>query len=204
MGEKILLLRTCDADMRAFGGFEWPREGHIAAPDWSPVAECGRGLHGLVHGVGDASLLTYAETPGANWLVVAADADKLVELRGKAKFPEGEVVYCGDRDGALAYLDAHGCADKPVVYATRTAGDGGTATAGYRGTATAGDRGTATAGDGGTATAGYRGVLAVTRYDSRRGIYVPSIAVVGDDGIEANVAYRLDENGIFVRAEGGE
>jgi hypothetical protein len=187
---KVLLLRTCDANMRSHGGFEWPREGHVAAADWSPDAVCGQGLHGLVDGVGNASLLTYAETDDANWLVIAADAENVVELRGKAKVPDCDVVYCGDRDGALAYLDANGCADKPVVYSTRTAGDRGTATAGYRGTATAGDRGTATAGD--------RGVLVITHYDSQRGIYRPVVAVVGENDIKPNVAYRLNDAGAFV------
>jgi hypothetical protein len=97
-----------------------------------------------------------------------------------------------------------------------TAGDGGTATAGYRGTATAGDggtatagyRGTATAGDGGTATAGYRGTatagdggeLRIRWYDSKADRYRLAIAYVGEDGIEPNVAYRLDDEHKFVRA----
>ena len=87
---------------------------------------------------------------------------------------------------------------------TATAGDNGTATAGYRGTATAGDNGTATAGDYGTATAGYRGTatagyggtLIFEWWDGNRQRI--ATAYVGEDGIEAGVAYRC-ENGKPVR-----
>ena len=79
-----------------------------------------------------------------------------------------------------------------------TGGDGGTATAGGGGTATAGDGGTATAGDGGTATAGYGGVLAIYRWNGKR--WKMTCTEVGENGIEPNVAYRLDEDGNFVKA----
>jgi hypothetical protein len=81
---------------------------------------------------------------------------------------------------------------------TATAGYRGTATAGYRGTATAGYGGTATAGYGGTATAGYGGTLIIFRRHPERDVRRPIVAVVGEDGVEANIAYRLSENGLFV------
>jgi hypothetical protein len=80
---------------------------------------------------------------------------------------------------------------------TATAGDGGTATAGYRGTATAGDGGTATAGALGNATAGALGELCIRYWDSKANRYRTAIAYVGEDGIEANVAYRLDDQHKF-------
>ena len=99
---------------------------------------------------------------------------------------------------------------------TATAGHSGTATAGYRGTATAGDRGTATACDYGTATAGYRGTataghsgtatageygtICIRHWDSKADRYRVKVAYVGEDGIEPNVAYRLDDNLNFVKA----
>src|SRR6188768_2383636 len=89
----VLILRTCAADMTAYNGFKWPESGHVAAPDWSPRAECGYGLHGLLWGEGDGSHLCWEE--GARWLVVRVAADSIVDLDGKVKFPEGEVVYCG-------------------------------------------------------------------------------------------------------------
>jgi hypothetical protein len=138
-------------------GFRWPESGPVEAPDWNDRAECGGGLHGLLWGCGDAGLLRDANGDETRWRVVKVLATDVVDLGGKVKFPRGEVVYCGGRDGAIALLDRMGAADKPVVYAVRSAGYRGTATAGYRGTATAGYRGTATAGGGGTATAGGGG-----------------------------------------------
>jgi hypothetical protein len=90
---------------------------------------------------------------------------------------------------------------------TATAGYSGTATAGYSGTATAGYSGTATAGYSGTATAGYRGTatagdsgeLRIRYYDRKADRFRTAIAYVGEDGIEPNVAYRLDDDK-FVKA----
>ncbi len=149
------MLRTSDADRRSYGGFQWPESGPVSCPDWDPTKECGGGLHGLLHGVGAGILLSVEDD--AVWQVIAVDPATAVDLGRKVKVPSGSVAFSGPKDGALAFLDAHGCADKPVAFATRTAGDCGTATAGYGGTATAGERGTATAGYGGTATAGERG-----------------------------------------------
>jgi hypothetical protein len=210
--EYAYVLRTADAEGHSYGGFTWPEKGKVSCPDWKPTAECGNGLHGLLHGEGDGSLLNWA--PDARWIVVKVKATEVVDLVGKVKFPSGTVVYCGDRPGAAKYLDDHGCADRKVVGATRSAGDRGTATAGYRGTATAGYRGTATAGDGGTATAGDGGTatagdrgtatagpdgaLVIHWYDARKGRYRVSAAEVGENGIKANTKYRLDADGRFV------
>jgi hypothetical protein len=125
-------------------------------------------------------------------------------------------VYCGTRHGAADYVLAHGGHGRAVIGAIVSAGDRGTATAGDRGAATAGDYGTATAGDRGTATAGYEGTAtAGTRGTATAGyggtlqlsLWDPTadrrrirVAYVGEDGIEPDVAYRLDASGAFVRA----
>jgi len=82
---------------------------------------------------------------------------------------------------------------------TATAGDYGTATAGYWGTATAGNRGTATAGYQGTATAGRGGMLQIYYYDrnDRRRL---AVAYVGENDIQPNVKYWLDDSANFVEA----
>jgi hypothetical protein len=80
-------------------------------------------------------------------------------------------------------------------YGTATAGERGTATAGYRGTATAGEDGTATAGYRGTATAGERGMLCLHHFDGERRRL--AVAYVGEGGIEADVPYRISEDGAF-------
>ena len=152
----VLILRTCTASLTSQGGFQWPTSGHVAAPDWKPTQACGHGLHGLLWGCGDASLLDWSEQ--AKWLVVEVTEASIIDLGDKVKFPEGTVVYCGDRNGAANLIAADPrAAGKPIIAATVTAGFRGTATAGFRGTAMAGDYGTATAGDCGTATAGYGG-----------------------------------------------
>jgi len=150
-----LVLRTTAADGSSRNGFVWPESGPVSCSDWSPVAECGGGLHGALWGEGDGGLFSWAAD--ARWLVVKVLASDVVDLGGKVKFPRGEVMHCGDRLSATAHMAKHGLPGKAIIGGTATAGDYGTATAGHRGTATAGDYGTATAGDYGTATAGDYG-----------------------------------------------
>jgi hypothetical protein len=157
-----LALRTCNADMTSHGGFLWPTSGPVSAPDWQADKNCGHGLHGLLHGEGNAQLLNWADD--AVWLAVLVKLADVIDLEGKVKFPAGEVVKVGTREEVVAFIQQHhpnyatvcGTATAGVC-GTATAGDSGTATAGYSGTATAGYSGTATAGDSGTATAGYSG-----------------------------------------------
>jgi hypothetical protein len=208
-------LRTCKADMTSHGGFVWPTEGYVEAPDWKPAAECGNGLHFLLWGEGDGTLLDWSDN--AKWLVVGADAAKVVDLGGKVKSPDCVVVYCGGRAGATAYLASQpGAAGKAIVGGTATAGDSGTATAGDSGTATAGVGGTATAGDSGTvtagvggtatagvsgtATAGDSGTIAIRRWDDKAHRHRLIVGYVGESGIRPDVPYRLDQDGNFVEA----
>jgi hypothetical protein len=217
-----LMLRTSDADGRSHGGFQWPSEGFVCAPDWDLRVVCGGGLHGALRGEGDGSMFSWSKD--ALWQVVEVDTRQVVDLGGKVKVPRGWVIYSGDRETATRIvMDAHGGAviggtatagdygtatagdygtatagDRGTAtagdYGTATAGDGGTATAGDGGTATAGHRGTATAGDGGTATARDGGELRIRWFDgSRRRC---AVAYVGEDGIRPDVAYRIEvENG---------
>ena len=226
--ETVLVMRTCNADMTAYGGFKWPESGLVEAPDWKPIAKCGHGLHGLLWGVGSASHLDLSDS--AKGLVVRVAAELVVDLGGKVKFPRGEVVFCGDLKGAADYICANGGAGRAVVRGTSTSGydgtstsgyDGtstsgdrgtstsgvsGTATAGDSGTATAGDRGTATAGVRGTATAGSGGTICILYWSGKR--YKSRIAQVkdedGDGELEPNVPYRLNERGEFVKAPVGK
>jgi len=184
--ETVYVLRTCDKDMKAYGGFVWPRSGPVCAPDWEKTTRCGNGLHGLMWGSGDVSRLSFAQD--AVWMVVAVDKATIVDLGDKVKFPSGEVVFCGDRPSAVAEIVARGADSSRVVYYTATAGDGGTATAGYGGTATAGECGTATAGDGGT--------IAILWWDNKREKYRRAVAEVGENGIEKNKPYFV-KNGVL-------
>jgi hypothetical protein len=82
-------------------------------------------------------------------------------------------------------------------YGTPTAGNYGTATAGNYGTATAGYRGTATAGNYGTATAGERGELRIQWWDDKASRYRTVLGYVGENGIKADTAYRLNDKHEF-------
>ena len=196
--KRVYALRTCDSDLRSYGGFQWPDSGRCEAPDWKPDANCGNGLHGLLNGEGGGSYLDWS--PEAKWLVCditdAHEADLVVDTNGKIKFPYCEVVHVGDQRSATQFLTDVGITGA-IVGAFLTAGYSGTATAGYSGTATAGDWGTATAGDWGTATAGYRGTatagdwgtVQVKWWDGER--YRIATGYVGEDGIKANTPYRV-------------
>jgi hypothetical protein len=177
--ETVLVMRTCDAKMRAHGGFVWPMSGPVECPDWKPVAECGNGLHGLLWGEGDASLLNWSDD--ANWLVVEVAAADVVTINRKVKFPRGVVVYCGDSYGAGKFIGERAPKEIRSI---------------VRGTSTSGDGGTSTSGDGGTSISGEIGILVCRWHDGAR--YRLTIGYVGEDGIKPNTKYRADATGKIV------
>ncbi len=75
-----------------------------------------------------------------------------------------------------------------------TAGYAGKATAGNYGQATAGNYGQATAGDSGQATAGEKGIISLSYWDPKAERRRIVIGYVGEDGIEPDTTYRLDDN----------
>lgn len=93
------LLRTCGSDGSSHGGFRWPlRVGAaVEAPDWDPSPRCGGGLHGLLSGEGDGSLLNWSAD--AVWLVVEVDDDQVVDLDGEVyETPSGYRYNAGPAD----------------------------------------------------------------------------------------------------------
>jgi hypothetical protein len=90
----VLIVRTCDKNMKAYSGFPWPEAGEVKAPeawdtiwgpepaDWrggfKPDANCGAGLHGLEEGEGDWGLMDW--TCEAKALIVETDKANLVQL----------------------------------------------------------------------------------------------------------------------------
>ena len=209
--ETVLVLRMCRSDMSSHGGFIWPKSGPIEAPDFKPLAECGNGLHGWLWGEGDVTAWSWHTSDVA--LVVEVRKEDLVALDHKVKFPRGEVLFVGALHEAADLIAARAPLDTAVIgrfvtagnygtatagnSGTATAGEGGTATAGYSGTATAGNYGTATAGNYGTATAGDYGTVQISWHDGTRTRIVTGY--VGECGIEANVAYRVETENL-VRA----
>ena len=211
----MLILRTTNSEGKSYSDFQWPLKvgASVEAPDWNPEPQCGNGLHGLLWGAGAGSLLDWYSD--AKWLVV--EIDEYVDLDGKVKFPRGVVVHVGDQISATSYIYGRAPRGTVVVGAsvlvgrnqfaavgykgTATAGDGGNATAGYKGAATAGYGGTATAGYKGTATAGKKGTLRIEWWDNKTERYRWAIGYVGENGIEPNVAYRVNDRGEFIKAE---
>ena len=194
------LLKTVKADGTARGGFQWPLDegAEVTAPGWDPTPVYGGGLHGLLNGAGNGSLINWSTD--AVWIVAEIpDDETVVDLDGKVKVRRCIVRHVGDKTSAPEFLAAHGHTEG-VVGSTATAGDYGTATAGDDGTATAGDYGTATAGDYGTATAGERGTIIIAWWDSELGRRRWVVGEVGIDGIVADTPYRVVD-GALVEVE---
>ena len=212
MSDHVLILRTCDADMTSRGGFRWPESGPVEAPDWNHEPTCGGGLHGFLWGEGNGGLASWDDD--ARWLVVRVLAADVVDLGDKVKFPRGDVVFIGDRKAATDYIIEHG-ARGPVIGCLRVGGYGSTVTGGYGSTVTGGDDSTVTGGDCSTVTGGYGSTvtggddstvtggdystLSVKWWDGSR--HRIAVAYVSEDGIEANVPYRVNA-GKFERADG--
>jgi hypothetical protein len=163
MIEPMLFLRTTDKDGKSYGGFQWPLEvgATVTAPDWDAKPVCGKGLHGLLNGEGDASHLS----PGDDaiwWIVEATDA---VDLLGKHKFQTCKVIAFGKRSEVTPMLRrmtgtaVHYLMETAGNRSTLTGGDGSTLTGGDRSTLTGGDYSTLTGGDGSTLTGGDRSTL---------------------------------------------
>ncbi len=180
---KSLVLRLCRADMTSYGGFTWPSQGHVEAPDWEPTEDCGKGLHGWLNAEGDYTSSSFHAYIEAKYLVLEVETAKIIDLSGKCKFPSAEVLFAGGMVEALTLIEKlrPELKSKPLLFATRTAGKYGTATAGYKGTAIAGDFGTATAGDRGTATAGYNGTATAGERGNATAGYIGT-AIAGEYG----------------------
>ena len=207
--DRLLFLRVCKPGGFAYSdrsnGFKWPLSvgTTVTAPDWNPRPECGNGLHGLKWGTGDSSLIPRHEDSVG--LVFSADPVDCVDIDGgqKSKVRTARIEFVGTLASAATWLatqtgraGVHFATVAVPGNGTASAGYGGTASAGYEGTATAGNGGTASAGDYGTASAGERGEIRIRYYDGTR--YRTAIGYVGEDGILAGGAYRV-ENGKFVK-----
>ncbi len=197
-----LVLRCCGPEGESYGGFKWPLTvgEKVEAPYWRKTPECGNGLHGWLWGEGDLSVSERMHAPDAVWLVLEVAEKKIIDLRGKVKFPACIIQFVGKKEEAANFIIANGGQGRRVHFGTATAGDSGTATAGDCGTATAGYRGTATAGYRGTATAGDSGTLVIQYYDIAKQKYRNAFAEVGENGIKPDTKYRC-ENGVFVEVE---
>jgi hypothetical protein len=154
LSDICFLLRTCDKDLKARQGFQWPSSGLVSAPDWKSKPSCGNGLHGLLSGEGDGSLLNNDED--AKWLVIAAVKSEVVQINRKVKVPRAYVCFVGTKKEATDLIVSL-CPGSACVYAMVTSGNYGHSTSGYGGHSTSGDYGHSTSGNGGHSTSGYGG-----------------------------------------------
>ena len=216
----VLVMKTVNKDMSSHhdSSFIYPLSGEVIAHDFSDVKTCGNGIHAFLKGEGDGNL---AKFNNSKWVILSVLEKSIIKLNGKVKFRSGEVVAVGTQQDITAIMKATypeasviGCTATAGDEGTATAGDEGTATAGNHGTAKAGDEGTATAGDNGTATAGNHGtakagdngtatagnngVIIIKHWNGE--IYVPKVAIVGENGIKPNTLYKLDSEGNFIEA----
>ena len=199
-----LVIRNVSAELKSYGGFAWPESGYVEAPDWRDSATCGNGLHGLLDGIGEWSLLSDAHD--ARWQIVKVARSEVVRIDdAKVKFPRGWVVFTGGSAAAKKFiLPAMVASVFKGAEGNTATGDGGHAAAtgdkghaaatGYNGHAAAtGDNGHAAAtGDRGHAAAtGYRGHAAATGDNGHAAAtgYNGHAAATGDSGHAAATGY---------------
>ena len=198
--KKVLVLRTCNADMTGNGGFVWPTSGAVVAPDWdpNPEIECGSGLHGLAWGDGDWSLPS--KDANAKWLVVEVESADLVlsQDKSKARYRAGNVVCCGTEPEAVSRVmccDENFARLKSMAKGTAaSSGDHSTAASSgdHSTAASSGNAGIAAAiGNLGLVHAGPNGLLIACWWDNAANRYRACVGEVGIDGIEADTDYRV-------------
>jgi hypothetical protein len=115
-------IRSCGPNGESYGGFRWPLAvgAIVTCPDWLPHPECGNGLHGLLDGLGDWSLID--DTPGRVWQVIGVSRSEVIEINDfKVKFPRGKVAYSGTAIGAMSFIQPHRIA---AIQKAATTGDG--------------------------------------------------------------------------------
>ena len=208
----VLCLKSLQANLIAsHNDFQWPSKGKCIAPDWKPTTACGNGLHAFLWGAGDGDLRCKDED--AKWLVMSVDASTIIDLDSKVKFPECEVVFCGDRETAIAIILHFAPSGTPVMFGTVTGGDratvtggdaatvtGGnraTVTGGYAATVTGGYAATVTGGDAATVTAGLYGFLILEYKDQEKDLWLKKMAFVDNVTILKGVKYRLNASNEF-------
>ena len=187
------ILKTVDGSLQAFGGFRWPRQGPVEAPDWNPAAVCWGGLHGALNGEGDGSLLCRHINPV--WIVAELPEDgPIVDLGGKVKVPRCTVVFAGSQKDATDLMRKLHPESRQVIGAFVTSGDKGNATSGDLGTSTSGTGGTSISGDHGTSTSGKGG----TSISGDHGISTSGkggTSTVGDHGTSTVGDYGTSTSG---------
>ena len=191
-----LVLRACRADLTSRNGFSWKSK-HVKAPDWSSAPQCGSGLHGWLNGQGHPDVWEHRDDD--KWLILAVKTSTVVDLGGKVKFPAARALYVGSKVETASLL-ASILPGVPVMFANLTGGHYSTITGGDRSALTGGEYSTLTGGNYSTLTGGEYSTLQIKWWDHLASRWRIATAYVGEGGIEANTAYKLDDNHQFIKA----
>ena len=173
-------LRTCDRNGKSYGGFQWDLAigATNIAPDWEPVAACGKGLHGLLGGRGsECGCLNWSDD--SIWVVFTSPFS--IDLIDKHKVQEATICYAGSRQGATGYLMDLGYVGVHGSFAI--ADDNGTAISGYRGKSMAGINGRVASGNNGHLILRHTGGI-------KEG-YIDGVK------LRSNILYKLNEDNEF-------
>ena len=220
--DPVLILRTCNKDLKSYKGFQWPKEGPVSAPDFNPSPECGHGLHGLLEGQGDWGLLDWSVSAKA--LIVETDRSQLIELGGKVKFQSGivkrvatiaallceflcnaakikkEVSDLQKATSSTAAVDENSHSSSDPSSQLAASGDSSQlAASGYSSKLAASGRSSLVIGasHGCVARAADGGTLVLTRWVDKEKRWRVSVAYIGENGIKADTDYKLNDAGEF-------
>ena len=102
------------------GGARFPVLGPVRSPDWDPSLPAGggfgHGLPGCIWGAAAADFL--GAMPAATWLVARVPSTAIVDCGcahhvEMVRFSGAEVIFTGNAEAAVAYLEAHAPAGTP-------------------------------------------------------------------------------------------
>ncbi len=185
-----LVLRTVGPEMTSYSnGTRWPETGPVEVDPGARTPHLSGFLWGLATVREWVFVLNMTRDFGRRWQVVAVAEADFLPTTGHARFVRGEVVYTGERDGAIELLVTHAPAGTPVPWATIEGGEGVTVRVGHWGTAIAGEHGRAIAGDFGHARAGRHGYAAAGEGGT---ITLATLA----SNVWSDRTWRVGENGV--------
>jgi hypothetical protein len=188
--DPVWIVRTCDKDMKGYGGFPWPTSGYVEAPEkWNPAwgpeprdfiggfktdVDCGGGLHGVASINDDWAFLDWSIEAKA--LVVKTDRSALIQANGKVKIRFGIVERVTSLAAAICGVICTKLKINALVEEIQKAADLSAASGDASQLAASGY-------DSKLAASGYASKLAASGYASKLAAsgYASKLAASGDD-----------------------
>jgi len=214
----VWVMKSVNKDMSSSHNpeFKYPESGIVEAEDWMDTLECGNGLHGFLWGEGDGELADYSSA--SRWLLIRVNPlDGLVQMKDKCKFRRGEVMMVGDYHQIASEMCKHLPNNRPYrvigVVITKNddsvivggyksileGGDCSTVTGGHDSTVKGGDCSTVKGGDRSTVTGGSNSIIILEYWNGQD--WKKKAGTIGENGLEPNVPYKLNDKHEFVRAK---